>query len=48
VTTSISRRIVISLAVTMVIAGLCEYGWLYLKAELTAVALRERSLIEQA
>lgn len=46
--TSISRRIVISLAVTMLIAGLCEYGWLYLKTELTAIALRERSLIEQA
>jgi hypothetical protein len=48
VTTSISRRIVISLTVTIAIATLCEYGWLYLKAEMTAVALRERSLIDQA
>lgn len=47
-TTSISRRIVISLTVTIAIATLCEYGWLYLKAEMTAVALRERSLIDQA
>ena len=46
--TSISRRIVVSLAVTTVIAGLCEYGWLYLKAKMTATALLERTLIGQA
>ena len=46
--TSISRRIVVSLAVTTVIAGFCEYGWLYLKAASTASALRERTLIQQA
>ncbi len=46
--TSISRRIVISLAVTTVLAGACEYGWLYLKAASTAASLRERTLIDQA
>jgi signal transduction histidine kinase len=46
--TSISRRIVVSLAITTVIAGLCEYGWLYLKAKMTATALLERTLIGQA
>lgn len=45
---SISRRIVVSLTVTAVIAGLCEYGWLYMKARTTATTLRERSLFEQA
>lgn len=46
--TSISRRIVVSLAVTTMLAGLFEYGWLYLKARSTAATLRERTLIEQA
>ncbi|AMN38493.1 sensor histidine kinase [Rhodoplanes sp. Z2-YC6860] len=45
---SISRRIVISLAVTTVLAAICEYGWLYLKARSTAASLRERTLLEQA
>lgn len=45
---SISRRIVVSLAVTTIIAGACEYGWLYMKARATAISLRERSLIDQA
>lgn len=45
---SISRRIVISLAITTIVACVCEYGWLYLKARATALNLRQQSLLDQA
>lgn len=45
---SISRRMVISLVITTIIACECEYGWLYLKARSTAASLRERTLVDQA
>jgi len=45
---SIARQIVISLTITTILAVVCEYGWLYLKARSTAAVLRERSLIDQA
>lgn len=45
---SLSHRIVVGLVATTVIAGICNYGWLYLKARSAAAALREHSLVEQA
>ena len=45
---SISRQIVINLTVATVAVGVCEYGWLYLKARSTAATMRELSLVEQA
>ena len=45
---SLLRRITISLTVTTVFAGACTYGWLYLKARSTEIALREETLLDQA
>jgi signal transduction histidine kinase len=45
---SLLGRITISLSVTMLLAAACSYGWLYLKARSTEIALREESLLDQA
>ena len=45
---SLMRRITIGLTATMLIAGLCAFGWLYLKTEWTDAALRQQTLLDQA
>jgi len=45
---SLLRRITISLSATIVLAAACTYGWLYLKARSTEIALREETLFDQA
>jgi signal transduction histidine kinase len=45
---SLLRRITISLSITIVLAAACTYGWLYLKARSTEIALREETLFDQA
>jgi signal transduction histidine kinase len=45
---SLSRRITVGLTVTMVVASLCAFGWLYLKAEWTDIGLRKQTLLDQA
>ena len=45
---SLLRRITVSLTITMLIASLCAFGWLYLKARWTDIALREHTLLDQA
>lgn len=45
---SLLWRISMGLTVTMLIASLCAFGWLYLKDRSTDIALRERSLLDQA
>ena len=45
---SLLRRITIGLTATMVVASLCAFGWLYLKAEWTDVGLRKQTLLDQA
>lgn len=45
---SLSRRITIGLTSTMVVASLCAFGWLYLKAEWTDIGLRKQTLLDQA
>jgi signal transduction histidine kinase len=45
---SLLRRITIGLTVTMVVASLCAFGWLYLKAEWTDIGLRKQTLLDQA
>ena len=45
---SLLRRITVGLTVTMLIAGLSSFGWLYLKAKWTDVTLREQTLFDQA
>lgn len=45
---SLLRQIVVSLTLTMVIAGLSSFGWLYLKTKWTDIALREQTLSDQA
>jgi signal transduction histidine kinase len=45
---SLLRRITISLSVTMLLAAACTYGWLYIKARSTEIALREETLFDQA
>lgn len=47
-TYSLSRRITIGLTVTMLVAGLSSFGWLYLKTKWTDLALREQTLLDQA
>lgn len=47
-TYSLLRRISIGLSVTMLVAGLSAFGWLYLKVKWTDLALREQTLFEQA
>ena len=45
---SLLRRITISLTITTLIAGFCTYGWLYLKARSTEIALRGETLLDRA
>jgi signal transduction histidine kinase len=45
---SLSRRITIGLTITMAVASLCAFGWLYLKAEWTDIGLRQQTLLDQA
>jgi signal transduction histidine kinase len=45
---SLSRRITVGLTVTMVVASLCAFGWLYVKAKWTDIGLREQTLLDQA
>ena len=45
---SLSRRISVGLTITMVVASLCAFGWLYLKAEWTDISLRKQTLLGQA
>ena len=45
---SLLGRITVSLTVTTLIAGLCTYGWLYLKERSTERSLREETLLDQA
>ena len=45
---SLLRRITVSLTITMLVASLCAFGWLYLKARWTDIALRQQTLLDQA
>jgi signal transduction histidine kinase len=45
---SLLRRITIGLTTTMVVASVCAFGWLYLKAEWTDIGLRKQTLLDQA
>jgi signal transduction histidine kinase len=45
---SLLRRIAVRLVIVTVMGGIVGYGWLYRKASLTAAALREQTLVEQA
>jgi signal transduction histidine kinase len=45
---SLLRRIIIGLTLTMVVASLCAFGWLYLKAEWTDINMRKQTLLDQA
>ena len=45
---SLLRRITVRLAIATMVAGLVAFGWLYRKASLTAAALRDQTLVEQA
>ena len=45
---SLLRRIAIGLTATIVISGLCAFGWLYLKTKWTDSGLREQALLDQA
>jgi signal transduction histidine kinase len=45
---SLLRRITIGLTITMAVASMSAFGWLYLKAEWTDVALRRQTLLDQA
>jgi signal transduction histidine kinase len=45
---SLLRRITVGLTVSMVIASVCAFGWLYLKAKWTDVVLHEQTLLDQA
>jgi signal transduction histidine kinase len=47
-TYSLLRRITIGLTVTMLIAGLSAFAWLYLKTKWTDMTLREQTLFDQA
>jgi len=47
-TYSLLQRITIGLTTTMLIAGSCSFGWLYVKAKWTDIALREQTLTDQA
>ena len=42
------RRITVGLTVTMLIAGLSSFGWLYIKVKWTDITLREQTLLDQA
>jgi signal transduction histidine kinase len=45
---SLQRRIAVSLTITTLIAGLCTYGWLYLKTRSTEIWLRGETLLDRA
>ncbi len=45
---SLLRRIALRLVIVTVMGGIVGYGWLYRKASLTAAALNQQTLIEQA
>lgn len=45
---SLLRRITIVLTVTIVAAGVCAFGWLYLKTERVDASLRQETLLDQA
>ncbi|HVZ53563.1 MAG TPA: ATP-binding protein [Pseudolabrys sp.] len=45
---SLLRRIAFGLTFTIVISGLCAFGWLYLKTKWTDAGLRQQALLDQA
>lgn len=47
-TYSLLQRITIGLTTTMFLAGVCSFGWLYLKTKWTNIELRQQTLTDQA